>query len=102
MHHPEADRVIVEHRGKHAADGALLAPHLDADGLLVPEVAAIGPGDGAGVSGGIVPCRCPFERTGFIDDPFPGDDAFLAGFLEKAIHALHFRARHRGDQAGGE
>jgi hypothetical protein len=37
----EADRVMVEHRLKNAADGALLGPDLDTDRLLVPEVASI-------------------------------------------------------------
>ena len=56
VHQTEADGVVIEHRREHAAHGALLGPDLDAVGLLVPEVAAIGLGDAAGVLGGIGPC----------------------------------------------
>ena len=41
MHDLEANGVLVEYRLQDSADGALLRPHLDAKGLLVPEVAAI-------------------------------------------------------------
>ena len=56
VHRKEADGVLVEHRGKHAAHGALLGPDLDAMRLLVPEIAAIGSRDTAGVFGRIGPC----------------------------------------------
>src|SRR5262245_24848998 len=55
VHHPEADSVLVEHGREHAAYGALLAPDFDAQRLLIPEIAAIGPGYAAGVFGGVIP-----------------------------------------------
>jgi hypothetical protein len=55
MHHAKADRVLIEHRGEHAAHGALLAPDLAADRLLIPEVATIGSGYSACVLLGVIP-----------------------------------------------
>ena len=49
-------------------------------GLLVPEVAAIGAGDAAGVLLWIGPGRDPLERAGLIDDPLPRDEALLARY----------------------
>jgi hypothetical protein len=55
VHDAEADRVLVEYRLEDAANGALLGPDLDADGLLTPEITPVGPGDGSGVSFRIAP-----------------------------------------------
>ena len=96
MHRQEADGVLIEHRLEHAAHGAFLGPDLDPMRLLVPEVAAIGAGDGAGVLLGIGPCRHPLDGAGLVDDPFPRDDALLARLLQQPVDALHFAARHRG------
>src|SRR5215472_8398603 len=55
MHHLKSDREIVEHRSKQASHSAFLANDHDAAGLLIPEISAIGPGDTAGILGGIGP-----------------------------------------------
>src|SRR4029450_6949261 len=55
VHHLKADREMVEHRSKQASHSAFLANHHDADGLLIPEIAAIGSRDTACVGGGIGP-----------------------------------------------
>ena len=52
VHRKEADGVVIEHGREHAAHGALLGPDLTRWRLLVPEVAAIGEGDAAGVFSG--------------------------------------------------
>src|SRR4051812_11582938 len=54
VHYAKPDAVLVQHRSKHAADGALLAPHLYAHRLLGPEVSTIRPAYGVDESGGIV------------------------------------------------
>src|SRR6516165_6274465 len=91
VHYAEADRVTVKHRLKHAADGALLGPHLAAGGLLVPEVAAIRSRDAAGVCGGVGPSRHPLNGASLVDDPLPRDVALLARLFEQAVDPLHFR-----------
>src|SRR5262249_18912440 len=55
VHDLEADREMVEHRLKQASHCAFLANHYHSAALLIPEVAAIGPGDTAGMLGGIGP-----------------------------------------------
>src|SRR5262249_32430987 len=69
VHHAKANRVMIEHRGKHAAHSALLAPNLAADRLLIPKVAAIGSRDTAGVLGRLRPRRYPLNGAGLVDDP---------------------------------
>src|SRR5258708_11005534 len=102
MHHAKTDAVFIEHGGEHATDGTLLAPHLDARRLLVPEVAAVGPGYGARVLRGVVPGRNPLQPARFVDDPLPRDRTLLAGYPEQAVDALHLVLVHRGDEPGGE
>ena len=79
MHDPEADAVVIENRFEHAANGALLGPNLDADGLLIPEVAAILTANVICEVGGIIPTWYPFQLAILINNPMPRDQAFLAG-----------------------
>src|SRR5262249_50591726 len=81
---------------------ALLRPHLAANRLLGPEVAAIRSRDTAGVCSGIVPSWRPLKLAVLVNDPFPRDVAPLARLFEQAVDPLHFRTSHRRDQAGSE
>src|SRR5262249_35967187 len=102
VHHAEADRIMIEHRTKYAAHGAFLGPHLDADRLLIPEIAAIGLRFTAGIIFWIVPCWDALKGARFVYDPSPRNVAPLARLFEQSIHALHFVRRHRRDQATSE
>src|SRR5262249_44338821 len=98
----EPNSVPIEHRGEDTAHCSLLAPDLDAMGLLVPEVAAIRWGYDASVRGGITPCCYPLNGAGFVPNPLPWNDTLLASFLQQAIDLLHFIPGHRRNQAGCE
>jgi hypothetical protein len=57
---------------EHAVHGALLGPHLAADGLLIPKVTTIRLRDTACVFFWIGPGRYAFDPSGFINDPSHG------------------------------
>ena len=102
VHDAEADAELFEHRSEHAAHGALLAYHQHASRLVQPEVTAIGPAHGANEGWRIGRAGAYFEFARFIDNPRPRNSTLFARHLEQAVHALHLRIRHRGDQAKGE
>src|SRR5262249_27735131 len=93
---------MIKHPLEHAPHRALLPPDLAPHWLLIPEIAAIGSRDTAGVLGGVCPSRRALHGAGLVNDPFPRDVALFASHLEQAVDSLHFGCRHRGDQAGGE
>jgi hypothetical protein len=68
-------------------------------GLLIPEVAAIGSSHALSVVGGIRPGPDPLDGSGLVDNPLPRNDATLTRFPQQTIDTLHFRPRHRRDQA---
>src|SRR3954468_18202586 len=82
MHRKETDRVLIEHRLKQAAHGALLAHHHDADGLLVPKVATIRSRDSAGICFGVSPSRYPLDGAALVNNPFPRDVTDLARLFQ--------------------
>jgi hypothetical protein len=102
QHRKEADRVMVKHRFKQAAHGALLANHYDADGLLVPKIAAIGSRNAAGILGRISPRRYTLDRAALVNDPFPRNYPALARLLKQTVDAPHVLLCHRGDQLSNE
>ena len=102
MHHPEGDAKLVEHRGKDAANGALLAPHLDPLGLVLPIVAAVAIDGGADDLVGRGPCRDALGTAGLVDDPFPGDHPLLARIGQQARHFGCRCLGHVGNEPEGE
>src|SRR5262249_15230760 len=102
MHNPKPNSKLIKHGGKHAADSTFFRPHLNAGGLLVPKVTAIGSCNSTSVLLGVVPGRHPFQAAGLVNNPIPWDGAVFTCLFEQAIDALHFRPRHRRNQASGE
>src|SRR5262249_19275614 len=102
VHDAEADAELFEYRSEHAAHGALLTHYQHTLRLVLPEVATIGVAHGTDEGRRVGPAGAYFELPRLVDNPFPRNVASLARYPEQAIHALHLRLFHGGNQGGGE
>src|SRR4029077_13994582 len=87
LHNPQSPAEFGQHRPDHAADGALLAPHLYPVGLRLPKIPTVKEPVCKLVA--IFPGWDAFWLAGLIDDPAPRDIATLSRDLKPAVNAIH-------------
>ena len=98
MHHTEGHPVGVEHRRQRAAHGPLLAPHIDALGLVGPSVTPIAPFHALDVVGRVLPRVHALGLPGFVHNPGPRNEPALTSVSQLGADPVRFGLCHRGDQ----
>src|SRR5687768_12438067 len=98
MQHEEPHTIVVQHRPQRAADRGLLTHHKKPPRLIGPPVLTVTLLHHLYESVRVTPTGKTLDLARLVNDPFPRDQAELAGFRQRPRHLVSLALAHVGDQ----